>query len=88
MNASLASVDDEEDAVLKMAARGLILARIAQVKVIERIMEMEFQRALLDGLARGKTAEEHFGFAARDVSHVERCDRGECVYRLYGQTLH
>ena len=71
MSASSVRIEDEEDAALvKMAARGLVLARIAQVKVIERVMELEFQHAQLAGKAKGETAEEHFGFAARDVSHV------------------
>jgi hypothetical protein len=78
----------EEETVVVPLARALILARIAQVKVIERVMEMEFQHAYVAGTARGKTPEEHFGFAARDVESVRRCPRGGITFHLYEKTVH
>ena len=84
----LAIDDDGETLAEKKAARGLVLARIAHVKLVERVMEIEFQHAYLAGAAKGETPEEHFGFAARDVARIERCERGGFVFHLFNQSIH
>jgi hypothetical protein len=84
--------DDDElegPTPLQMAYRVAVRAKMDVVKVIERIMETEWLNSKLMGFPEAeaaKTAEEYYGFAARDVAYVHHHQRGVIpglFFRLY-----
>ena len=85
-------IDDDElegPTPLEMAYRVAVRAKMDVVKVIERIMETEWLNSKLMGFPdaeAAKTAEEYYGFAARDVAYIHHHQQGRVsglFFRLY-----
>jgi hypothetical protein len=86
MKSELADNEDEEIWAAEEHWRWAIRAKLSVVKIVERIMETEHLNSMLLGFTEIKTAEEYFGFAARDVSYVHHFQQGVgrgLFFRLY-----
>ena len=73
--------DDEVEGPtpLEMAYRVAIRAKMDVVKVVERVMDTEWLNSKMLGLPSAqapKSAEEYFGFHARDVGYIHHFQQG------------
>lgn len=90
MKTLLADDEDEELSPVEEHWRHAIRAKLSVVQVIERIMETEHLNSKLLGFTETRTAEEYFGFAARDVKYLHHHQQGVgrgLFFRLYNDCV-